>query len=124
MTGLVASAVSLVRVRWFGTVCCEHVALGKHGSSSVNNSEPNQRCSDTVLLHGGHNSVFLYACRVVCALRLRGTASCLGFQTLDLMSFCTAGWVPSLLEMTKILVDFQLSACLFFLCDTSLDAAC
>lgn len=32
-----ASAVSLLRMRWFGTVCCEHVTLGKHGSSSLNN---------------------------------------------------------------------------------------
>lgn len=87
-----ASAVSLLRMRWFGTVCCEHVTLGKHGSSSLNNSEPNQRRSDTVLLHGGHNSVFLSSCHVVCALCLCGTASCLGFQTLDLMFlYCWMG---------------------------------
>lgn len=101
--------------------------LGKHGSLSVNDSQPNQWRSDTVLLHGGHNDVFLSACHLVCALCLSGTTSCLGFQMLDLMSFCTAGWVWSFFEMTEIFF-FNCQACLFSLWYLPwcclLDAAC
>lgn len=84
------------------------------GSSSVNHSEPNQWCSDTVFLHGGHSSVFLSTCHVVCALCLCGTALCLGFQTLDLTSFCTAGGMPSSFEMTKISLIFNCHLVFFF----------
>lgn len=101
--GLVVSAVYLVPLRWFGKVCGKHVM---RPWESMALCQPNQPHSNTLLLHSGHNDGFLSAWHFVSALCLSGTTLCVGFQTSDLMSFCTVGWVLYFFEMPKILFYF------------------